>query len=263
MEMITLKVCDIYEWLDGVSPFASAEDYDNVGLLVGDWNKTVRKVLFCVDMTAEAAQKAAAEGAELIVSHHPIMFGGIHKIHYHLPEGETLRILIGEGISVIAAHTNFDKAAGGTGDSLAAALGLLEVQAVDDFLRVGKTQVPLTMSEFETMTERVLGTMVRRYGETKREISCVAVGAGAYGEGAQGAIFAGAQAFVVGEIKHHEIVNACTQGLVVLEAGHYATEAPGMVALQKRFHAEVLRRHWDVQSLLLSNASFMGVLSRS
>jgi len=261
MRQVTVR--DVLEWVDGIAPFALAEDYDNVGLLAGDPREEVQKILFCVDATPEAAEEAAGCGAQLILSHHPLMFGGIRRVDYTAAEGKALRAILGGKLNLIAAHTNLDKASGGIADSLAAALHLRNIESAGhpaSCVRIGTLPSSMGVAELAGFVAERLRAEVRRYGDADVPISRVAVGPGAGGDGIEAADRAGAQCYVVGEIKHHELLWGCGQGLVVLEAGHYATEAAGMKALYERFRTMAVREEWDAEPLWFSKAPFSGAL---
>lgn len=256
--MQTITVQTVLDWLDGIAPFDSAEGYDNVGLLVGDPAAEVQGVVFCVDLTVKTVDFALAQGAQLVISHHPLMFGGVTRIHYTEPEGQALRALMANGLHFIAAHTNLDCAQGGTSDALAAALGLCGCMQADEYVRVGELPAAMTGQGLAGRVQDALCAQVRSYGAADQPITRVAVGAGAYGAGAKAALEAGAQAYVVGECKHHELLFACGQRLVVVEAGHFATELPGMAALFQRFLAAAAQSRWQVAATLFSQAPFEG-----
>ncbi len=232
------RVQDVYDWLNELAPFDTAASFDNVGLLVGDPAAEATGVLFAVDATDGALREAARVGANLLVAHHPLMFAGVKRVRLDEPEGRVIAGLIGAGASLIAAHTNLDQASGGTGDSLAHTLGLADVYAANAYLRVGALPEPLTAEGLRARIAERLQTAVRVYCDTGRPISRVAVGPGALGEDAALAAAEGAQAYVVGEIHHHEILDACARGMTVFDAGHYATEYPGVKALRERFASE-------------------------
>ena len=149
-----MKVKDVLGWLDGLAPFDSAEDFDNVGLLLGDEEATVRGVTFGMDVTEALVDEALAHGDGLIVTHHPFIFHALKRINYHEPQGRTLLKLTANRVCVIAAHTNWDKAPGGISDSLAQALGLTDVSAPDEFLRLGTLSAPLS--------PEAVGALIRR-----------------------------------------------------------------------------------------------------
>lgn len=252
----------VHDWLDGLAPFATAEGYDNVGLLIGQGSAPAGRILFCVDATYEAVQEAVREKATLMVAHHPLMFSGIRRIAYDTPEGKILRAIMTAGLSLIAAHTNLDKAPGGIGESLAKAIGLAHAAPLGQFAWMGTLSQPLEAEAFGAHVGGCLGAPVRLYGECRGPIAQVAVSPGAGGDGIRDAVLAGAQAYVVGEIKHHELLEATAQGLPVLEAGHYATEAAGMKSLCEGFRTMAAGNGWSAVPLWFSQAPFPGALCR-
>ncbi len=251
-------VGDVYRWLDGIAPFETAEGFDNAGLLIGDKNQPVSRVLFTLDLSESTVQEAIAFGAELIVTHHPIIFSPLRRIHYDTPFGRMLRLLSGAGISVLSAHTNWDKAPGGVGDTLAAVLGLGDVSSLDEYVRLGTLPDPMSADAFARQMEQILGMAPRCYVAVDKPIQRIAVAGGSYGEGYQLALEAGADAFVTGEIKHHEILDAVAQGLTVYDGGHHATEQPAMPALQQRFCAACRENGWPIETRLSMAPPFAG-----
>ncbi len=218
----------IEAYINAVAPFATAEEWDNVGLLVGSPTTPVSGVLVTLDVTPAAIEAAVAMGANLIVSHHPVIFDGLKS----LPSDGMPYALAAAGISAIAAHTNLDKAKGGVNDTLAALLGLEEVRATEDGMcRIGRLPAPLSANELAERTGAVLGTSVRVSGG--EDIALVAVCGGSGGDFIP-ALAGKADAFVTGEVKHHEWLDAARRGLTVVEAGHYATEAPVVEKLARR-----------------------------
>ena len=125
-----MKVKDVLGWLDGLAPFDSAEDFDNVGAASGRRGKRPCAASRSgMDVTEALVDEALAHGDGLIVTHHPFIFHALKRINYHEPQGRTLLKLTANRVCVIAAHTNWDKAPGGISDSLAQALGLTDVSA--------------------------------------------------------------------------------------------------------------------------------------
>ena len=255
-----VKVQQFLDWINAFAPFDSAEGFDNVGLLMGDRQAEVHAVLFGMDVTEALVQKAVDLGAELIITHHPFIFRGLKRIDYTGPQGRIMAMLMQHGISVIAAHTNYDKAPGGVCDSLAAALGLTNVESCDDYVRVGMLANPLFPAALDKHIQQALHAHTRCCFEHEKSIRCVAVSGGSYGEGFEAALAAGADAYVVGEISYHQISDACACGLTVIQAGHFATELPGVIALYQRFLADAAASHWDIQAHLHDQAPFTGAL---
>lgn len=255
-----MKVKQILDWLNEIAPFETAEGFDNVGLLMGNANADVHEVIFGMDVTEKLAQEAIDRGAELIISHHPFIFHALKRIDYTGPQGRTLCRLAQHGISVIAAHTNWDQAAGGVGDALANALSLSNVTSPDPYIRLGTLPSPMSAAELSDHVCKALRVQPRCYPASEEPITRVAVAGGAYGEGYLTALNAGAQAYVVGEIAHHEILDASMRGLTVYDAGHFPTELPGVVNLYMRFLADAAQSQWDVQAHLHAFAPYAGAL---
>jgi len=255
-----MKIGQVSDWLNAIAPFDSAESFDNVGLLMGSPNNDVTCVLFGMDLTEALADEALRLGAELIITHHPFIFHALKRIDYTGPQGRAMCKLMENRISVIAAHTNWDKAQGGVGDSLADALELRSTFSADEYVRVGTLSTPLSSSDFAQQITEKLRLAPRVYGAANSPISKIAVAGGAYGEGYEAAISAGAEAFVVGEIAHHEILDACERGLTVYEAGHFATEFPGIKVLYQLFLSDASAAGWPVDARLYDKAPFAGAL---
>lgn len=250
-------VGDVHAWLDSIAPFETAEGFDNVGLLIGDKAAPVSKVIFTLDLSEKTVDEAIAFGAELIITHHPIIFSPLRRIHYDTPFGRMLVKLTGAGISVIAAHTNWDKASGGVGDTLAKLLMLQNITPLDDYVRLGELATPILASEFAALLTKALDFAPRWYGEDK-PLRKVAVAGGSYGEGYELALEAGADAFVTGEIKHHEILDAIAQGLIIFDGGHHATEHPAMPTMQALFADICKQNGWQVETRLSMAPPFAG-----
>ena len=219
-------VKDIYQWLDGVAPFETAEDFDNVGLLVGKMEAPVRNVLVALDATISVIEEAAQKGVQLIITHHPLMLRPIQRILWDTPEGQALTSLIKNNISLIAAHTNMDKTWHSGSACLAENLQLGQVSQADDYLFVIDLRKPLTAGELENYFEKKLSRKVIRFGNLNTVVYKLAVAGGAYDEGYESARSFGAQALLSGEVRHHNAVAAAQSGIVLFEGGHHETEVP-------------------------------------
>ena len=126
-----LKVQSIADALNRWAPSKLAEEWDNVGVLVGDPSAEVKKVLVCLDVGLPAIEHAVESGAQMIVAHHPMIFRPIKNVRLNLPIGRRLRLLLKNDIAVFAAHTNLDAAPGGVNDVLAEKIGLVDVKPLD------------------------------------------------------------------------------------------------------------------------------------
>ncbi|MBN1777503.1 MAG: Nif3-like dinuclear metal center hexameric protein [Clostridiales bacterium] len=250
-----MTVNDIYKWLDSFAPFETQEEFDNAGLLVGSQDQEVHKVLFALDATPAVVTEAMHFGAELIVTHHPLMFEPMQQLRYDQGEGAILKMLAASNISLIAAHTNLDQCAGGVADNLAEALALDGVMPSGNcpYLRTGTLPSPCTAKAFLATINRRLSAAARLYGDPDAFIRRVAVVPGA---GGAEQIFANADVFVTGEIKHHELLATVARGLTVIDAGHYPTEFPGIAALHKRFITDAAKNGWNVEAKLHTQPPF-------
>ncbi|MFH1512504.1 MAG: Nif3-like dinuclear metal center hexameric protein [Bacillota bacterium] len=250
-----MTVNDVFQWLDSFAPFDTQDEYDNAGLLAGDPKAEVFKILFALDVTRPVVAEAVRFGAELIVAHHPLMFRPVRQLRYDQGEGAVLKALIKSGVSLIAAHTNLDRCAGGVADSLAQALALSQVTPCEGspYLRKGTLKAPCAAKELLIMINRRLSARTRMYGDADTVIQSVAVTPGAGGEDYVHAL---SDAFVTGEIKHHELLDAMDRGLIVFDAGHYPTEFPGVSALYKRFLKAASKSDWQVEAKLYTQPPY-------
>ncbi len=233
----------ILEVLDSKALFSLAEEWDNAGLLIGSPDNEVNRVLVALDATPAALEAAKAMGADLIVTHHPVIFSPL-KV---LDSDGIPYALAAAGIDVISAHTNADKADGGVNDVLAARLGLRDLRATEDgFCRIGTLAEPTDATAFARTVAAALNTTVRVNGGDI--IRTVAVCGGSGGDFI--AELAGeVDAFVSGEVRHHQWLEANALGVTVIEAGHYATEVPIVDTLcrwlQEAFPALTVTAYYD------------------
>ena len=232
-----LTVQNVYDFINARAPYDIQDPFDNSGLLVGDPAAEVHAVHFAMDLTQRVIDEALAARADLIVTHHPIMFSPIKHLVATDYESRLVLQLVRSGVAMISAHTNLDKAPGGIDDVLAERIGLSHVTG-EGYVRIGDLPHPMDAAELAAHVSRTLDTVVRPMG-TGRSITRVAVCSGAGGNEWPVAHGWGAQAFISGEIKHHDALAAVDAGLFCLEAGHHATEEPGIFALADALQNEL------------------------
>lgn len=235
-----MTVNDFRILIDRRAPFETQADFDNSGLLCGDPAAEVHTVLFALDATDTVLDEAATLGADLLVTHHPLMFSPIQQITEDRYETHLLRRMIGMGLSMIAAHTNLDRAPGGMNDVLADLCGLADVRG-EDFVRVGKLPAPITADRLAARLSDRLHTPVRLMGDPAHVCHGLGLCSGGGGGEWESALALGADAFLSGEIKHHQALEMSWHGLVCFECGHFATEEPGLFAL-----ADALQKEPDI-----------------
>ena len=225
-----MTVQNIYDLLNAVAPFETQEPYDNSGLLVGSPGQEVTGVLFALDVTEAVMDEALARGANLIVTHHPLMFDPIRRVTDETYEGRLIRRLIREDLSLIACHTCLDRAEGGINDALAECCALLDVTG-EGFVRVGTLPQPMPAGELKEYLAAALNTDVRLMGDPEITVSRLGMCSGAGGSEWEEAAALGAEAFLSGEVKHHQALAMADAGIPCFECGHFATEQPGILAL--------------------------------
>lgn len=214
-----------------LAPRELAMSWDNVGLLVGNPDREVRKVLFSLDITQAVAEEAVDCGADLIIAHHPVMnckWQPVQTVREDSRQGKLLRTLIRNDISAICMHTNLDIADGGVNDVLAKTLRLIDVQVLDEehLLRIGSLENGMPLKAFAAEVTRLLNCRGLRYADGGRPVVRVAVGGGSCGDSWREVLAAGCDTFVTSDVKYHDFLDAAMEGLNVIDAGHFETEDP-------------------------------------
>lgn len=254
--------------LRGLAPLELAEDWDNVGLILGDSQQPVERIMTCLTLSSDVAEEAVERGAQLIVSHHPVLFRPVQSLTAATTEGRTLLALLAARIAVYSPHTAFDSAEQGINAQLAAVLGLQDVRplrpaaatgAADPASavtpqvgeagsgslgggRFGRLSRPLPLDEFLQHVKHALRVDRLQFAApdpqwrdgpmaNEAAISVVAVACGSGGEFVTDAVQNGCHALVTGEAKFHACLAAREAGLALVLAGHYATERPGVERL--------------------------------
>lgn len=232
-----MKVDDVFRLINKIAPFSLAEEWDNVGLLVGNPKAEVTGILVTLDVTPQVLLLAGQNNVNLLVSHHPVIFSALKTFTAGMVPYDAAR----RGISIIAAHTNYDKAPGGINDILARALGISHIKPIAEggvgcAGRVSKTTTP---AAFAKVIEQVTG-IVPRYNPNGKQITQVGVCGGCGADMMLPGIREGGwgyQAFVTADVKHHEFLEADAMGITLFDAGHYATEVLAMPPLAERLAA--------------------------
>ena len=223
-----MNVSDIESFLNEVFPPENALSYDNVGLIAGDRDKIVSAILISLDLTDKAIEKARENGANLIVTHHPIIFGGIKTLTMDDCVGKTLVKLIKSGISVIACHTNLDLTGEFGNLAIADKLGAEEPKRVDGAVCgvMYELPEPLHLNDYCRKVSEDLGSSgIITINDPENKVSKVFIQGGAFDEDSVEAVIkSGADTVLSGEIKHHICVGLEQMGINTVIAGHSATE---------------------------------------
>ena len=239
--MTTVK--DIIQYLETIAPQAKKEHWDNVGLLCGREDKAVRRILVALDPFEDVAAEAVELEADLVLTHHPLIFNPLYSITDGTAIGRTIRTLVRHDISAFCAHTNLDIAPEGVNHQLATVLGLEEITVIDPIevdqkgavwglMRRGTVEEqPLEL--FLSRVKKALGTPVLRYAVGRKSVHAVAVGGGACAEEWPAVLRAGCDTFVTSDVKYNDFWDARDAGLNIIDAGHFYTENPVCGYLQK------------------------------
>ncbi len=239
-------VADILQYIESIAPPYMKEDWDNVGLNCGHSDREVTKILVALDPFEEACQEAKDFGAELLVTHHALIWkpGFITDQN---TQGKNTLFLIENGIAAINAHTNFDLAPGGINDVLAQTLGLEEIQVITPegtdaqgrpygLLRSGTVEEqPLT--DFLASVKENLHCDGLRYVNGGKPVHNVAVGGGSCAGDIEEVVAAGCDTFVTADVKYNQFRTAYELGLNLIDAGHFHTENPAMPVLAAKLQA--------------------------
>lgn len=244
-----MRCSEIISILEEQSPEKFACDWDNVGLLVGDFEQDVQKIYIALDATEETITEAVTEGADLLLTHHPMIFKGLKKVNSHDFTGKRVIKLIENHISYYAMHTNFDVK--GMAELAAQKMSLTECQVLDitdqgeqgaeGIGRVGVLPEEISLEKCINLVKAAFAVdMVKVFGDLSQNVKRVAICPGSGKSVISCALNAKAQVLITGDIDHHEGIDAASQGLAIIDAGHYGVEKlfiPYMVQYLER-HTE-------------------------
>lgn len=242
-----MQCSDVIAVLEELAPKEYACDWDNVGFLVGNPQKEIKRIYIALDATDEVIEEAICTKADLILTHHPMIFSGMKQVTTNDFIGRRIVRLIQEDIACYAMHTNFDVCVMG---ALAAEhMGLQEVTVLEEtgirrekpcgIGSVGLLPKPMTLNECASMVKERFDTgAVKVFGEPDTRICKVAICPGSGGSEIAHALDAGADVLITGDIDHHEGIDAVAQGLVIVDAGHY-----GLEHIFVPYMAEYLKQH--------------------
>ena len=231
-----MKLLELIDFFEDVAPKKDALEWDNVGLLVGDSDWDIKKIYIALDATDEVVDAAIACGADLILTHHPLIFKNVNRVDASNFVGRRIIKLIENHIACYAMHTNFD--IHHMGALAEQRLGLmhsiaLDVTPIDGVAdpNVGIGRIGSLMDETKTLLQyselvkdRFELPYVRVYGDHETTIHTVAISPGS-GRGAiDAAVSGGADVLITGDIDHHSGIDAMAKGLCIIDAGHYGVE---------------------------------------
>lgn len=243
-----MKCRDLMKRLESIAPIHYAEKWDNVGLIVGDEEQEIHKVLIALDPSTEVIEQAIKQQCDMIITHHPLIFSPMKKITNGDFIGKRILSMMDHSIAYYAMHTNMDIAI--MADESAAMIGLTDTVALEPVMpdnekigigRFGRLEKTMTLLELaKKMKEQFKLDDVRVVGELSNEIKKVAISTGSGEDFIENAIQMGADVLITGDIRHHKALDAIERNLSIIDAGHYGTE---------RFMVEWLASHLEVNDV--------------
>lgn len=259
-----IRLQDVVLFLREFAPPELAEDWDNVGLLIGDPADEIRSVLTCLTLTSNVADEAIACGAQLIVTHHPILFRPVQRLTTETTEGRMLLSLIRAGISVYSPHTSYDSAAGGINAQLARLFDLQDVRPLRPKESLASDTPPVGSgrcgslpgaTSLRDLIDRIKPALrvstLQFVGDLDRPITKLGIACGAAAEFLHDAARIGCEALLTGEARFHSCLEAEAANIALILPGHFATERPAMEQL-----ANVLRSQFAALIVQASHSEY-------
>ena len=258
------KCEDIISFMDKLAPASFAENWDNVGLILGSREKEVARILLCLDVTSDVIEEAINSDVQLIISHHPLIFKKISRINEDDYKGSLLYKLIKADIGVFCAHTNLDVVECGVNRKLAERLKLSHITGLKNHMApvsdseheknkaedvyclensglgaVGYLKSGLNLEEFICFVKENLEVSnIRVIGHVDSKIGKVAVFCGSFDDDLEAVLLQKADILITGDLKYHTAVDALGMGMCIIDAGHFNTEKIILPVLEKLLVSE-------------------------
>lgn len=220
-----MNLIDIIKYFETKYPKDLAYDWDNVGVQVGTLNSVAKKILVTLDVTKEVVKEAIEKKADMIISHHPLIFNPLDKIVFDTPRGWIIKNLIKHNITVYSAHTNYDTAEGGMNDEFASILGIKNPMLLDDEVMIGRYGdiEPCTFEDFlKNLKKKLEIDNVKVIGRTDRTISKIGISGGSGSKHMYQAKMKNCDVYLTGDVTYHTALDAIQLGLTIIDIGHHA-----------------------------------------
>ncbi|MBN7772410.1 Nif3-like dinuclear metal center hexameric protein [Clostridium aminobutyricum] len=248
---MSISKIQLLEAIEKIAPIHLAESWDNCGIQIDLGKIKIEKILITLEITTDVIREAKEVGADFILTHHPLIFAPLKSINHNNITGKFIVSLIQSGISVISAHTNFDKADDGNNDYLASLMNLENIKCFDEgedkYIGVyGDLKKECTLLDVCKILEKGLllsSNEIRAVGPMDKKLSTIGVCTGAGADMLEIAILKNCDLLITGDVKYHDAMKAKELGICVIDAGHYGTEKIFVEnmseQLRKIFHEEV------------------------
>lgn len=257
---MSLKVNDIINIMEEIAPIELKESYDNVGLMVGDKEATISKILVALDCTLDVIEEGKELGVDMILTHHPLIFKKPSSITTDTLQGKKIIELIKNSINLYAAHTNWDTVENGFNDTLVSILGfgpgeIMEKNSLGDNTGIGRL---VTLEEekslkhiIEIVKDQLSISKIRYTGEIHRKIRKIAIINGSGEDYFERAIELGADLAITGDTTYHLVSDYTEMGLSIMDIGHFNSEWPVLVYLS--FKLKKLLNKNNVEIIISEN----------
>lgn len=274
---MTSTVADIIKVMETMAPLRLAEEWDNVGLQVGQLDWPVRSIWVALDPLYDVVDGACRNGVDLLITHHPLIFNPLRCINFDTPVGSVIQAAAGHKLAIFAAHTNFDSAADGINDVLAFRIGLADLKvlkrgdhpgedAATDYMqkqglgRVGELEETMELLPFALSIKEKLGLKyIKVAGKPDLPVRRVAVCSGSGSSLMKDFYSSGAQVFISGDLRYHDAREVEALNLGLIDMGHFASEYLMVEVLAKRLDKILAADHKDikVEACRLENDPFL------
>lgn len=257
-----MKIRKIISLIENIAPLDSQEEWDNSGVQIMTDDGNVSRILVALEITDEVISEAKDFGAEMIITHHPLIFGGTDNVSVEDVTGRYILELVSSGISVYASHTPFDKAPGGNNDWLAEKIDLQNVEGFSEGVsfdmigRCGDLTAPLSLFDLSMMVSTRMDIpfeQIRTVGDVTETINRVAICTGAGADLADKALENGCDVLITGDVKYHDAQNAKAKGLCLIDAGHYGTEKTFAENFADKLRKELLNAG-DTETMIIESS---------
>jgi len=249
------RLKDILDLIENFAPSRLAETWDNPGLQVGSFTQAITKILLSLDPTLKALRSARNLNAQVLLTHHPLIFRPLSHLENSSYPGNVIFEAIKNEIAVVAAHTNLDTAWGGINDILADIFELRDVVILKEIEeesgfglgRIGDLPETMEMSVLVEKVKNVLGTdKLRIVGQANQLINRMAVVGGSGGSLVSAAFKKGADLILTGDVSHHNALEAEFSGLALIDGGHFRMEKVAFDIFGNRLKSLIAERGWEM-----------------
>jgi len=254
-------VKDIIGLMEDIAPGNLAEDWDNSGLQIGDRNWPVNKVLVALDPSPPVLQSACEKNADLLITHHPLMFKPLKNLILDTPLGKIIDLSVRHRLAIFSAHTNLDSVKGGLNDFFAEKIGLKNLSLLvskDDSLlypvenqhgigRIGELELPVSLAVFSDKLKSEFGlSALKVSGPLEMTVKKIAVCTGS-GSGLMKEFFAtDADVYITGDLKFHDAKDAEMNSRGLIDVGHFASEAIMIDLIADRLNEKIKEKGLDI-----------------